>query len=155
MDNGQPYYVTYKFYDERGRRLSIFCIPGYEAVMDGATIPGKATKLFIWVLPCSSKDNFSKAAARNIFEVHLENKDAKIGISSLQIDVEDGKPKYSFLRWCEENYFKYKDTIAAVVYSALWRGDEQLNKSPMVNMEFIPVIDNTGKDEVPYEISGN
>lgn len=60
MTKTTPYFVTYKAYDERGRRLAIF---GRKVYTD---------ELEIFILKCSTKDSFFKKKARAVYEAWLD-----------------------------------------------------------------------------------
>ena len=75
MENNVPYYVTYRFFDEKGRRLAIFAIPGMKAGLykiddKDAFYPNI---LHVYVIACSKKDSFSKARAKEMFSEFIEN----------------------------------------------------------------------------------
>lgn len=128
MENNKPYYVTYKFYDERGRRLSIFALPIYTIGELESEMPKDPNSLVITIIPCSKKDTFSKKVGTEEFEIYksviMQGFEGSSGVTELQIPIVDGKPKTTFLRWCEATYFKYQPTVFAVEAPALWRGDE-------------------------------
>lgn len=135
MENNMPYYVTYKFHDTKGRRLAIFAVPSYrEGLYQGVSLreqmPFNLLKIFI--ITCSKKDTFSKARARNMFAEFMQFKmqgftGSYAHPTEIQIDVKDDKPKFTFLRWCEDNYFKYIPTVFALEAPMLYRGDELLD----------------------------
>lgn len=155
MENNRDYYVSYKFYDGAGRRLSIFCIPGYRTMEENDMLP--ETVLYIYILPCSKKDTFSKLRAKMLFLRYRTYKNEGLKCPDvhpieIQVDVINEKPKWTFLHWCEKNYYKYQRTIMAVEAQMLWRGEERHPNSKMVNTEFIPVLD---ADAIPHDQSEN
>lgn len=151
------YYVTYKFYDEKGRRLAIFAIPGYKLVDNGKN-EGELEQeiLRIYVITCSKKDTFSKKRARHMFaEFYGMKQQGWIGASAhpieLQIDIKDDKPKFTFLKWCEENYAKYIPTVFAIEAPMLYRGDELVD-GRFDHFDIVPIED---ADKIPQTTSEN
>lgn len=71
-------YATFKFYDDKGRRLAIFS--------DGEVIT---------VIPCAKADQFSKSKARELFNTD--------GIYREQYEVKNELHK-DFMKWCFEHY---------------------------------------------------
>lgn len=81
-------YTTYQFFNKKNNRLAIF----------GETIGSNIT---ITIIPCSTKDHFSKKKARQLYQ-----------------DIKDGKTVYyethvckgldhkDFMRWCRNNFYK-------------------------------------------------
>lgn len=148
MENNMQYYVTYRFYDTKGRRLAIFAVPD--------NILTSATKLRVLVIACSKKDTFSKNRAKQLFEEFITLKgmgfDATIAHpTEIMIDVRDDKPKFTFLKWCEANYFKYIPTIFALEAPLLYRGNELLD-GRFPRFDIIPIED---ADALPQTTSEN
>lgn len=145
MENNMQYYVTYKFHDLKGRRLAIFAIPSYKAGEYDLNKPSYPNMLQIYVITCSKKDTFSKKYAKKMFEEFYAMKQqgwtgAYAHPLELQIDIKDDKPKFTFLKWCEENYFKYIPTVLAIEAPILYRGKEMLDgKFPYFDL--IPIED--------------
>lgn len=99
-------YATYKFYDEKGRRLAIFG----RLVSDGAIEKQEGGVTFtnlhlqIYVVTCSNKDRFNKRKANLIFNGRSAGESEK---GEFLVALEDaGKPKWTFIKWCEDNYYK-------------------------------------------------
>lgn len=96
-------YTTYKYYDQKGRRLSIF----------GRNLDNK---LVIDIITCSKKDEFSKKKGRELFNEYIEllskNVDNPLPCYPIQIlvEIENEKPGYSFIKFCNNNFYK-KTTI--------------------------------------------
>ncbi len=97
MENYQ--YVTYKFYDEKSRRLTIFGTK-------------KEDKLQIVTITCSSKDYFSKKRAKALFDAWIYS-EANAPLASpiivphpvvVEIPIEDEKPKFTFMNYCKSTY---------------------------------------------------
>lgn len=84
----KTYLSTFKFYNEKGRRLSIFA----ETVGDA---------LQITVIPCSTKDQFSKAVGRNLFE-NIETQNCYF--EPYNVIIKNKKPKGTFMKWCKDRY---------------------------------------------------
>lgn len=144
MENNKPYYVTYKFHDERGRRLSIFATPVYLIGEFEVGMPKEPNYLQINIIPCSKKDTFSKKRGTEEFEifksVREQGFEGSKGVIELQTPIIDGKPKTSFLRWCEANYFKYIPTLFAVQAPALWKGEDMIDAN-FKQLIVLPVIE--------------
>lgn len=150
MDNNKQYYVTYKFYDEKERRLAIFAVPSLMAgEYEDVDTPKEWNALLLFVIPCSKKDTFSKAKAKELFEENWSLKTQGFegikGVTELLIPIENNKPKFTFIKWCEDNYYKYIPTVMAIEAPMLYRGDELLNGKfpyfdivPIEEENFIP-----------------
>lgn len=157
MENQMPYYVTYKFFDEKKRRLAIFAIPTHE-VVDGPIDPdGQPSKVRVYIIPCSKKDTFSKKRAKELFIEFMEFR--RLGFDGalahpieLQIAVKDDKPKFTFLKWCEENYFKYRKVDFALNTPVLSRGEEILDIDLKSNTELYELVN---EDDFPQSKSEN
>lgn len=157
MENNMEHYITYKFWDSQGRRLAIFARPVFIfGEFDDTDTPIKAEKLHIYIIPCSKKDVYSKKFAKKMFEEHVGDRYAGLeginSIAELSIPIENDKPKFTFLKWCEDNYFKYQATLIAAQADILWRRDEQHSNTKMRNFEFLPIKD---MDEIPDTTSEN
>jgi hypothetical protein len=99
-------WVTYKFYDEKGRRLTIVG----RVVVD---------QLEIHVVTCSKHDEFSRKAVKTLVNRLSEGVD----ISDLKfhpvihlIPIKEDKPKWTFINWCRENF--YHRQIATFAFGA-------------------------------------
>lgn len=97
-------YLTHKFYNDKGQRLSI-----------GAFKYGE-DKLHMAIVTCSKKDAFEKRFARKAIESAtfsangIGNVDGiEIHPTYLDISIEEGKPKMTFLKWCNQNYNKRQE----------------------------------------------
>jgi len=102
MENNQTIfnYVTYKFYDERGRRLAIF---GRD-LGDGS--------LEVITFTCSKKDIFSKSFAKALYFSWMSPNFNIVG-GSLSPKVEtvkihENKPKVTFLDFCKSKYHRLR-----------------------------------------------
>lgn len=87
------YLVTFKFYDTRGRRLSIF---GERVGTD---------QLKVTVITCSKRDAFCKRVGRGLYERIVAGSDC-CSPDSTYIAVAEGKFKQTFILWCKSNYCK-------------------------------------------------
>lgn len=108
--------TTYKFYDDRKRRLSIF--GDYNDNKNG---------LDITIFCCSKQENFSKEKARFLYktfksgitvytvETRVKNKEGKMETDYVEefmkpqiffVSCEKGKTKAPFMEWCKTNYRK-------------------------------------------------
>lgn len=159
MENNTPYYVTYKFHDDKGRRLAIFAVPVArlkEGVSTGEVGPTADLKLHLYIFTCSKKDSFSKQTARDMYLEYITLKQEGLTGSyghpmEIVIPVNDDKPKFTFLKWCEETYFKYIPTVFALEAPMLYRGNELLNgKFP--TFDILPIGD---IEDVPFEQTEN
>lgn len=80
-------YATYKFYDGKGRRLSIFCDEGQ-----------------ITVIPCSRNDVFNKKIAKELYSQ---------GISGNIYNVQCANQN-EFIDWCRKHYKQIKNIYIPV-----------------------------------------
>lgn len=116
------YFSNLKRYNSKGQRLGIFCRQKSENMME------------VFVLRCSRKDHFNKDVARKAYIQYLEtggeNGSKKYcfhpEIFDLQID--NGKPKSSFLRWCNNNTYKLENGLQEVKCKFLTRGETLILK---------------------------
>ena len=94
----QPY-RTYKFYTKKGERLAIFALPN------------KTQLEAIYVLRCSSKDQFSKQVAKEAFSKYLQNnKQNTKDYHFHKVELHNIEPTYAnFLNVCKQ-YFHVKST---------------------------------------------
>lgn len=105
MEN-EKYWATYKFYDEKGRRMAIF------ASMTETNKEGEAGPLHIITITCSKKDQFSKKWAKVAFEalqrplLKGEVRELPFHPNQYFVNIKDNKPKWTFIRWCEEMFYK-------------------------------------------------
>lgn len=96
MENKQL--ATYRYYDSKGRRLSIF---GKESIK----APGF---LEIVKIPCSFKDIFKKKVARDIYQ-QIEKGEVKAKDQTF-IRIEEGNsPGFQFDLYCKKTYRKMQD----------------------------------------------
>lgn len=89
-------YLTYKFYDQKGRRLAIM-----GNVQDSGRID-------IIVITCSKKDDFNKSVVRqallnisNIGKAEIEEQEVHPQFFTINTTE---RPKFTFIKWCQENY---------------------------------------------------
>lgn len=114
MENDKDYYSTFKFYDDRERRLSIF-----------GEVAGDT--LLITVITCSNKDIFSKKVGRALYENFTAGADNKeVHPQTFVTEIKDSKPKQSFLQWCKENYYRHRYAMMAVEGRVLAKGKDIL-----------------------------
>ena len=102
------YFSNLSKYDEKGKRLAIF------AEVDDET----PTKLHIFILKCSKKDQFTKALAREVYEKYKETRTVLVvenngiyyhpNVISINID-NPATPKKCFLEWCNSTFYSYRD----------------------------------------------
>lgn len=109
------YFCTFSFYDNSARRLGIF-----------GRVIGKT--IDIHIVTCSRKDDFRKEKARIIYEGRLNNGSNR-GLSTA-IQVDDDKPKWTFMQWCLKNYYKPQPVKLTYQAMVLMKGDEPLNRQP-------------------------
>jgi hypothetical protein len=84
---------TFKFYDSKKRRLSIF------AEIAGDTIE-------VIVIPCARKDTFSKKVSKDLYKkITVDLIDFK-GVTTTNIGIKDNNPKATFFEWCRKNYLQ-------------------------------------------------
>lgn len=113
----RTYYSTYKFYDERGRRLSIF-----------ATVMNEA-QISVTIVTCAKGDKFSRKVGKALYEQWLEGTLRKSSDCHPQIRliaIKDGKPKKTFLSWCRETYYTTETGYFGVTLPILTRGPHDI-----------------------------
>jgi hypothetical protein len=88
-------FKTFKFYDSRGRRLSIF-----------AEYIEEANILKFFILTCSIKDTFVKKVAREAYE-NRNNTDYTYNPLIFIYKLSEGEgPRNAFLQFCHDTFFK-------------------------------------------------
>lgn len=88
-------YSTYKYYDQKGRRLSVFC-----RFLDDDTAE-------IYTLTCSKKDQFSKNFAVKSYKSYINNGVTKTRPLIKKIERKKNLKEISTLiDYCNDNYFK-------------------------------------------------
>lgn len=88
--------ATYKFYDNKKRRLSIF------ARKDGDSLE-------ILVIPCSKKDKFIKRKGRDIYETVMAEvgpEPSKYEYDAHVLVLSESNPRKEFIEWCKKHYMK-------------------------------------------------
>jgi hypothetical protein len=94
-------FANFKKYNEKGQRMNIFAV-----VHDNDII--------ITYFPCSKKDQFCKEIGWELWELYFDDtmgiEEMKL-VSNAVIPIVDGKPKKTFLNWCNENFLQPQDTI--------------------------------------------
>lgn len=108
-------YCTYKFYDEKGRRLAIF------ANENGDHLEAK-------IYTCSKSDQFHKWMIRNVAEgeVLLFENYAPVEFTpqEVKIPIEDGKPGRSFMEYLHRNFWKPQDVYVVDIRSVLFKNSK-------------------------------
>lgn len=87
-------YSTFKYFDKKGRRLSVFCryVSPLEAEM--------------FTLTCSHSDPFKKKTAREYYESYINgNKKGNPTIELVTIQPEEREIK-CLLRYCRDKFYK-------------------------------------------------
>lgn len=129
-------FITYKFYDDKKRRLSIF----------GEYFPANGV-IEIAVFTCSNKDHFSKKTAREAFELlchsvtecHNGHFHPMLSI----IDVVDNKPGKTFINWCDEHFYKKSLFVhrIPVVRELFSNSKETLSKRDLLDYSILNKMD--------------
>jgi hypothetical protein len=112
---------TFKYYDHKGRRLSIF------ANVKEDYLAGPY-KLELTVITCSKKDAFCKKTAQQKYDYIVGNIQTTIADPKLEsnaqrfiVPIENGKPKNTFIEFCNKTYYKQKvvflDNLAIPILS--------------------------------------
>jgi hypothetical protein len=158
MNNQLPLLCTFKFYDNRRRRLTIFAKPvletveegskikttmGYNPILDGSLRP---THLHVYIITCSKKDQFDKKYARDLLDEFLEfrenGKDGAIAHPiELLIPIKENKPKFTFIQWCHDNFYKYKQLEFALSTPCLVKGDQMLEMDLRRSSELMQLVE--------------
>lgn len=107
------YYSTNRYYDQKGRRLAVFC--RYL----------NANEAEIFTLTCSKDDQFSKKYARKVYESYLQGVDLKNEFHKPAIEIIGIEPErreiWTLLNFCRKNY--YINVIAEVPMDVLIPAD--------------------------------
>ena len=117
---------TYKFYDVKGRRLSIFGV-------ENAT----GDKLIITYFPCSKDEQFSKKDANEAYETGIITRYKKktvgydektkpiktlvptqviVNKTVLEVPLVDNKPKFTFMEFCKDTFLSKGTGSATIEY---------------------------------------
>jgi hypothetical protein len=104
-------FANFQKYDERGRRINIF------AVEDDFVVG----HLKIVYFPCSNRDQFSKNKGWELYNNYRSFVDLSEGlhrsseviplVTVLFVEIDDNKPKKTFLNWCNDNFYQKRDTV--------------------------------------------
>ena len=86
-------FTTYRYYTKKGERLAIFALPNN----------GRITS--IYVLKCSTHDQFHKKIARTAFREYMENNKQHKDYHFQEIPVDMEANYISFLSFCRKNYY--------------------------------------------------
>lgn len=104
MENNKNYFNTYRFYNRKGQRLSIFA-----TTKPGVDSNGTTCGLSIYVVTCSKLDKFSKKAVRTAFEEGQRLGNFRLqGINPVIINLPCtvGDSKRVFMEYCNKNFYK-------------------------------------------------
>lgn len=104
MENNRDYLSVFRYYNEKGERLSVFA-----KAVDPMTLD-------VTILTCSKKDTFSRKEGRRRFE----EKDFKVS-EQVMVPIEEGKAKKSLIMYLRKNF--YRPTMIDVQIELLVRGD--------------------------------
>jgi len=124
-------WVTYAFYDEKGRRLTIVgrvVADSCEEQQDG-TLKFENPQLEIHVVTCSKHDEFSRKKVRTLvtnLQKGFSVKDLGFHPVVHLIPIKDDKPKWTFINWCRENYYHREVGIFMFDAYILAKGNEAL-----------------------------
>lgn len=109
------YFSNLSKYDEKGKRLAIFAEVDEES----------PTKLHIFILKCSKKDQFTKALAREVYEKYKKTRTVLVvenngiyyhpNVISITID-NPATPKKCFLEWCNSTFYSYREQIISLPF---------------------------------------
>lgn len=103
MKDNEEILITYKFYDEQGRRVAIFGIPTSSDIKKAEN-----NSLRIVIITCSKKDNFCKETAKRHFKAYLTN-DPSIEAHPKEVvltGITDGNFKSAFMLYCKTHFQK-------------------------------------------------
>ncbi len=129
-------WVTYKFYDEKGRRLSIFAEELKEL---------EENEMEITVITCSKHDQFSRAEAKHLYAGYNWGK-PYCNPQTFIVPIKDNKPKWTFINWCRENYYHKEEAIFQFAGYVLAKGDNILpGVEPCSELEFVGLLDGKNK----------
>jgi len=138
MENKQPFITTYKFYDSRKRRLSIFARIKKE-------LENGKLEIEVFSILCSKKEVFRKKKARAIYHHYLneiqpvykddsllsfEFQDEKVMPVIYTLVVDGSNTAKEFINHCREMY-SYKAWIPAYEYK-LTTGTQPKESHPTV-----------------------
>lgn len=102
----QNYYCNLKAYDERGKRVAVF-----GRLLQPTSADRESTTVEVFELYCSTKDQFTKHIAKDVYEQYLTTGEKKCNGCEFHpkiytIEAEDPKrPKWSFLRHIQNNFY--------------------------------------------------
>lgn len=71
--------------------------------------------LFISVITCSNKDQFSVKEAKNLLADYIAFPDAsEATLEHFSVPIEDGKSKAAFLKFCKEKYTRRRESFIEI-----------------------------------------
>lgn len=104
MENNKNYFNTYKFFNRKGQRLSIFA-----TTKEGVDSTGITCGLSIYIVTCSKQDKFNKRLVREAFEFgqHIGSfSDSGINPTIINLPCTTGDSKRVFMQFCNKNFYK-------------------------------------------------
>jgi hypothetical protein len=112
---------TFKFYDNKGRRLSIY-----------ADYKEGDNQLKFYVFTCSKKDRFVKAQADKLYDYYIGNIRTLLAVPEWEsnpqvftVPVAEGKYKNTFMRFCFDNYFRKGSTYVEVEIEYFYKENDE------------------------------
>ena len=123
----QTLFSTFKFYDKKGRRLSIFC------EKPEISSPHENNIWVITVIPCRKQDEFNKKTGKSLYEeiktyytwysiTGNAVKNEKLNHENFVVTFET-TPKKLFLEWCYKNYGIVRYQYEQIHYSFIGNND--------------------------------
>lgn len=121
------FYCSHKHYDFKGRHMTIM----------GRQV---GNEIEVFKLTCSKKDTFSKAIGRSVGEAYFRmSLDAFRALyrgyhpEVYKIPVTGDKPKYSFLKHCNDTYYRSK-TAFVPIRGQLVQHREWMSRGSIIGM---------------------
>lgn len=98
---GSPF-TTYRYYTKKGERLAIFALPEHGRIKS------------IYVLRCSTHDQFHKKIARDAFKSFIQNNKKHKDYHFQEIPVDMEANYINFLTFCRKNYYLRVPQVAPI-----------------------------------------
>lgn len=134
------YWVTYKFYDDRGRRLSIFCEQCNKE------------ELKITVITCSENDEFKRKTGRSLYlSGQVEPHMCKCHPQVFRIPIGD-KPHQRFIEWCNNMYLRKVPAIYVYNGQAFTRGGMIAQSDHTTSKQLVKIVPGEAKNKLGYDI---
>lgn len=148
------YLATFKFYDSKNRRLSIFGRLVDDqleiTVLTISKTPEMRVKYFKGTKDIQKQeivfDTFSKKAGRKKYErecIHGNKCPGKV----FKVDIFEDRPRYTFLKWCNEHFYREVKEEVVVTKTRYVKGTKFVHPEKEKKAVLIPLGEHEDKSQ--------